>query len=118
MSDDLTPTQTLMLEVLIARHRLGEGWWTFDRNKGSVKAAKALVELGYVFMGSGKVERSFEAGLTEMGVREFMPKSYNPPILRRLHTMIDGTEWDVSTWRGNWVGLSEELARICTDAES
>lgn len=80
--DELTPTQELIMEVLAARTRLGEHFWTFGRRPAIVMAAKQLESVGLVFLRSGQVERTFQAGLTESGKKMVLHDPYVPPILR------------------------------------
>jgi len=79
---DHTPTEELILEVLTARTRLGETFWTFSSRPGITGAAKVLERKGLVFLMSGQVERTFRAGLTERGKEEMLFKDYVPPIER------------------------------------
>jgi hypothetical protein len=56
--DALPPTQYLILDVLTARMRLGEQFWTFpDRLK---PAARALEEAGLVWTRSGPAPHAFQ----------------------------------------------------------
>lgn len=76
----LTPTEELLLELLIARTRLGHHWWTIGSNAASRKAAKGLEDKGLVVVMNGIVEKTFRAHLTD-DARPFMDNDYTPPIL-------------------------------------
>lgn len=77
--DNLPPTRWLALELLVARHRLGERLWTFPSSCGS--ALRALEQAGLVIVMSGCVEHTLRARLTEQGIREAVSLSYTPPHL-------------------------------------
>ncbi|NKS29297.1 MarR family transcriptional regulator [Rhodococcus hoagii] len=77
----MTPTEELLLELLIARTRLGHHWWTFSSNAASRKAANALAYKGLVVVMHGIVESSFRAHLTDEARQRFMDNDYTPPIL-------------------------------------
>lgn len=109
---DFTPTETLLLEVLVARARLGETIWTFDRNSASTNAISTLAVRGYVNPMHGIVEKTFRASLTDKGRAELMPLPYRAPMLEPLRTIIDGTEWDVTSWRENWRAASLLLNQL------
>jgi hypothetical protein len=83
MSDvdlDLPPTQELILEVLAARHRLGETVWPFSNR--CAKAAAVLEGLGLITTIQGNVPRTFRAMLTEVGITAILDPEYVPPIAR------------------------------------
>jgi hypothetical protein len=81
-----TPTQDLIIDVLLARHRLGEGFWTFDsRNRQSLKA---LCDMNLVFLMDGNVENTVRAGLTEEGKKEFYGP-YQSPLEKKLKFQED-----------------------------
>lgn len=66
-ADDFTPTESLILDVLTARWRLGDDLWTFEsrlRPQARRLAARGLVELN-----SGIVEKSIRLSLTDAGLR-------------------------------------------------
>lgn len=78
--EEKTPTEELFMEVLAARTRLGEHYWTFSNRPAIVKASKSLEGKGLVFLMNGAVERSFRAGLTEKGKDDVIDDEYTPPI--------------------------------------
>ncbi|AEQ20966.1 conserved hypothetical protein [Rhodococcus phage E3] len=77
----LTPTEELLLDVLIARHRLGHDLWTIGSNAASRKAADSLADKGLVITLNGIVEKTFRARLTGEARRRYMGSDYTPPIL-------------------------------------
>lgn len=81
-SDSLPPTQYLILEVLAARYRTGESYWTFpDR---LAPAARKLEEVGLVWLRSGPVPNCFEARLTDDGKTACLSGEYVAPADRDL----------------------------------
>jgi hypothetical protein len=84
--DALPPTQYLILEVLGARHRLGEPFWTFpDRLR---PAACALEAAGLVIWKHGVAARSIQVWLTHAGRAAALMPSYVPPIEDRIAQAI------------------------------
>lgn len=81
----LTPTEDLLLELLVARTRLGHDWWTIASNTASRKAAGTLVERGVISTLHGTVEGTFRARLTPaQRVAIDLDSTYVPPILGGL----------------------------------
>ena len=76
-TDNLPPTQYLILEVLAARHRLGEQLWTFPTRLRSY--VERLADLGLVGWKSGIAPKTVMVWLTEAGGRAAMDESYVPP---------------------------------------
>ncbi len=87
--DTLPPTQYLVLDVLAARHRLGENLWPFPSTLAP--ALRALEQLGLVWTMSGSVENTVRAGLTEAGKDAVLSSTYIPPVFR-LPGADDGGE--------------------------
>lgn len=77
---DLTPSEDLAVEVLIARHRLGENFWTFEARHRPV--LERLAAKGLVLVHNGTVQNTVRAELSQAGTEEFMVSHYVPPILR------------------------------------
>lgn len=77
-SAGLSPTETLILELLIARYRLGEALWTFDATVR--KQVRSLASKGYVHELNGIVERTVRARLTDEAIAQFLSYDYVPPI--------------------------------------
>lgn len=75
---NLTPSEELVMEVLIARWRLGERLWTFSsRQKRTIER---LAAKGYVTSMHGIVEKTVRASLTDKSVSENLTFNYIPPI--------------------------------------
>lgn len=82
----LTPTEDLVVEVLVARHRLGESHWTFDaRHK---RAIESLDSKGLVVPMSGTIERTVRAYLTIEGVTRYVSPRYVPPVLQAADGLL------------------------------
>ena len=77
----MTPTQDLLLEVLAARIRMGERFWTFD--KRHAKALNQLADKGLVNVMHGIVQGTVRAALTKKGMAEYLDENYVPPVLAR-----------------------------------
>lgn len=75
---ELTPTETLILELLIARFRLGERLWTFDSNVS--KQVESLASKGYVMALNGTVPKTVRAMLTDEAIAQNLSYDYVPPI--------------------------------------
>jgi hypothetical protein len=81
-SDDvkLPLTQELIMEVLIARYRLGELLWPFPNSAG--KSLKALADKGLIGYQSASVEKHYNVWFTDAGKKRYLSFNYVPPILR------------------------------------
>lgn len=79
----LTPSEELVLEVLVARHRLGETLWTFDARL--TKQIESLADLGYVMPMNGVVEKTVRASLTPVGIKILVSESTFVPQGFKLH---------------------------------
>lgn len=78
MSEDLTVTESLMMEVLTARMRLGENLWTFDSDmKG---AAKSLAVAGLVYWKHGIVEGTIMVWMRDEAKAQFLTYDYKIPV--------------------------------------
>lgn len=76
----MSPTEYLVGELLAARRRLGETWWTLRND--TKPAARKLERAGLVDLKSGIVQGTYQARLTPSGCVEFMSPTYVPPIVR------------------------------------
>lgn len=76
--DALPPTQQLILEILAARLRLGEGLWPFPTKH--IRAIKALEKAGLVRIIHGNVEKSVRVMLTPVGVKSMQQSDYRSPL--------------------------------------
>lgn len=81
MTDDLTPTEDLLMEVLAARYRLGESMWTFD--KRHAKSLARLADRDLVRTMHGIVEKTVRTSLTQKGIDAYIDERYVPPIARK-----------------------------------
>lgn len=90
-----TPTQELILEVLAARYRLGETWWTFE--KRTLKAARGLADLGLIEILHGIVENTYRAQLTDAGRQRSISWNYQAPLLQRYEDLL-GSIWLYIKW--------------------
>lgn len=78
-----TPTESLILEVLTARWRLGEHAWTFQsRLKPQLEQLERRGLIGYK---SASVEHAYLVWFTEQGYNAYVKSSkYRPPIFEQL----------------------------------
>lgn len=67
-SPDFTPTESLILEVLVARYRLGDTLWTFDSR--NAPALRKLEEKKLVHLVSGVTENTIRAWLSDHALLE------------------------------------------------
>jgi hypothetical protein len=75
--DSLPPTMYLVMEVLAARHRLGERVWPFPYRL--VTALRELRRLGLVELKSGVIARTVVVWLTDLGRASVLADDYPPP---------------------------------------
>ena len=81
----LTPTESLILDCLAARYRLGENLWTFDsRLQPQMDRLNAA---GLVTSMHGIIEKTIRASLTEDGKKAVISKSYTPPGTGKWRTL-------------------------------
>lgn len=80
---ELTPSESLMIEVLIARLRFGEVCWTFGSSQRAI--ANRLESKGYIWTKGGIVEGSFRAFPTNEMIATFLSYDYDAPIFRDAH---------------------------------
>lgn len=83
----LTAAQDIMVDLLVARHRLGEPFWPI-----STKLTRTYTELrvkGYVTVMDGNVEGTVRLALTREARKELIETStYTPRIARDIATHI------------------------------
>lgn len=78
----LPPTQYLIMEVLAARHRLGEVLWTFPT---SVRPAmEQLARRQLIGWKSGVAPESIQAWLTDIGRKHVLLPDYTSPVQQSL----------------------------------
>ena len=75
--EDLPPTQSLVLEVLAARYRLGEQSWTFATRH--MTALLALEHRGLIQKKPGSAPHSVTTALTTAGRAAALSAEYQPP---------------------------------------
>lgn len=75
--DALPPTQYLVMEVLAARARTGEPYWTFPSNLAI--PLRALEGHGLVIVMHGVTQGTIRARLTETGRSAVLSPDYVPP---------------------------------------
>lgn len=80
MSDTLTPTEELVMEVLAARYRNGEKLWTFRTRERH--ALESLAKRGLVETMHGIVEGTIRASLTQAGRSAMLSETYKSPSER------------------------------------
>lgn len=78
MSVDLTPTEELMMDVLAARHRLGDTTWTFSTKASP--AAQRLERKGLARWKYGIVEKTILVSLTEEGKKEWLRPGFDTEV--------------------------------------
>lgn len=84
--DGLTPTEYLVMDIMVARYRLGDDSWTFPTEVGP--ALERLSQRGYLSYKSGVVYRTLHAWLSEEGAKA--TKLDQPYI---LHGVQRGRYW-------------------------
>ncbi len=86
--EKFTPTQELVLEVLVARYRLGEPCWTFTSRV--MHAVESLENRGFVTWKSASVENAILVWPTDrlLGDNQWMVSSYRPPAIQSLRSAI------------------------------
>lgn len=85
--DYLTPSENLIMEVLVARARLGEMLWTFDSNVRHHLAS--LEEKGAVMVLNGIVPKTVRAGLSDEAVLALLSFDYSPPFMSGAYGLPD-----------------------------
>lgn len=91
VTTEAPPTQYLILEVLAARHRLGETYWTFPTR--CRPAARRLEVAGLVTLRPAPTYGSFEARLTEAGTVNALGLDYVPPLDAAADAMAKELTW-------------------------
>lgn len=77
MTDKFTPTEELILDLLVARHRLGEDSWPISTRLKT--AVLSLEKSGYVIWRSGPMPSTLSVTLTAKAQEEFILKSKHKP---------------------------------------
>jgi hypothetical protein len=84
---DLPPTQALVLEILAARHRLGETCWTFSTRH--LTSLRALEKRGLVGLMHGIIPHTCRAYLTDAGRRAALSDTYESPCTFTRDSLAD-----------------------------
>ena len=83
----LTDAQGLMVDLLVARHRLGEPFWPVST--GLSRTYRALRDKGYVEIIDGNVEGTVRLKLSKEAYKKLIAEStYVTPIQREVATHI------------------------------
>jgi len=114
VNDELPPTQSLVLEVLCGRWRLGEPAWTFSTRQ--CPALKALEALGLVGWKHWTLPNLCLAWLTDEGKQVVLSPTHRPPLVllleEALHLRMHGERapGGNETWR-DWDRKAETFLR-------
>lgn len=85
----LTAAQDQMMDLLVARHRLGEPFWPIDN--ALRRTANELEGKGLITIIDGNVQGTFRAALSATARRMYMDKAtYTSPLERELIAKIAG----------------------------
>jgi hypothetical protein len=115
---DLTPTEELVMEVLAARYRNGESYWTFSyRHRATLNrlAGKGLVDVEQA------PTPNLEARLTEAGRRDWLWSGWTPPFKRIVKEIAEdltdgaGISWWMAQAREHGLD-ADALLRVATAA--
>lgn len=98
MTDDLPPTQYLVMEVLAARARTGEALWNFPSNLAV--PLRALEDLGLVSVMHGVAPASLRARLTDAGRKHVLKPDYVTPLDEVYDTAFDQIDRRLDEYRG------------------
>lgn len=74
----LTPTEYLMMEVMTARYRLGEWYWSFPSSLRP--AARRLEARNLASWKGGILEKTILVSISDLGKDVFLSDTYVPPI--------------------------------------
>lgn len=93
--------EELIMEVLIARWRLGENLWPFNHTKPIVLALQALELKGWVHWKGGVVENTLNVFPTPEGIAHNAGSDYNPPARRLTIQQAKADAWDEAASAAN-----------------
>ena len=117
---NLTPTQELILDVLAARFRTGEPYWTLPSRL--TPQVKALEAAGLVESMHGIVENTVRARLTDKGQDETISATYQVPTLtlaQALDTLPSSNDefpaWMRSHGLGHGAGIGAVINAVKAD---
>lgn len=98
MNVDLPPEQYLIMEVLAARYRTGEPFWTFPSNLR--QPLDALLRADLVDVLSSPAPGSLRVRLTEAGRKYSLKSDYVPPLVEVYDTAFDQIDGRLADYRG------------------
>lgn len=81
---DHTPLQSLIIATLIARRRLGERFWPFDRKPAITTALRALERDGWVDVDYGNVENTWRVWLSADAMKTINWDRHLSPLEKRV----------------------------------
>jgi len=120
LPEDLTPLEALMMEVLIARWRLGEPYWTFPKSTRNI--AQRLADKRLVSWQSGVAEGTIHVTLGKAGTKPpWTDENYTPPILsgdRYAEGVEDGQRLIVGILTQFLANCEETLLEINEEEET
>jgi hypothetical protein len=104
-SPDFTPTESLIIDVLVARYRLGDTLWTFESR--NMPALRKLEEKGLVHTTSGVTENTVRAWLSDKALRNHGASWF------QLSVTMDHLADDEPVTEGTWSKRNlEQLAEL------
>jgi hypothetical protein len=95
--DGLPPTEYLVMDVLAARARLGEPYWTFPSRMRPTM--RALADRGLLWWQRGSTPLTIWAFLTPEGRTAVLYDGYKSPVAARLSELI--TQWKLEAARAD-----------------
>ena len=89
-----TEIEELIMEVLIARWRLGENIWPFNDTKPILQALMTLEGKGWLGYKNGVVQHTLNAWPTVDGIVQFTGTEYFEPVRRQTLQEAKAEVWD------------------------
>jgi hypothetical protein len=111
--DELPPTQYLILEVLAARYRTGESFWTFPTTVK--RALLALADAGLIEVISSPEPHTLRARLASAGEDACLSLNYQlpvPTLAAALNTLQAEDEQYLSWMRSHGLGHGAGIATV------
>lgn len=96
---DLTPTEDLILDLLVARRRLGE--WEWPLSSRFVRSIHSLMSKGYVNSRQGNVQYTYLVRLTDKAKDEFIIDSEYTPQGFKAHADHIASYMDATGFESN-----------------
>lgn len=110
---DLTPTEELIIDVLVARFRLGETIWPFDLRNAA--ALRRLESRGLINRMGGNVENTERVWLTERALHDHGPSWFQLDTTMRY--LPDHDYSHMGWWCKSDVGILAELPQKAPDTD-